>query len=389
MFFRRRADTPASRGQSMVEFALILPILVLFLLLAVDFGRVFFGWVGIQNASRIGANQAARDPEPWSDGTPDALYYQRIAEDLQAINCDADTDDDGDIDDDDLPPPMFTDGAGTADIYEIGDHVSVTLECGMSFVTPLVGLIVGDPMPISAQSSFTVYGGTINGVPVAEEPTATACLAGEREVPQLVGLSVATARGTWTNAGFSFDAFSPAPAVDDANLVITQTTSPASNPGDCLSVTATVVVTHTEPEECTAPEINVPILVGLTVAEARDVWDNDFTGTFSPATGNDDDIVKTQTTSPSAGLLDCADPSTSVTVTFGAATPPPPPTCEMKQVLGKTPAEAQSQYQTIGFTGSFTTKPSDKPTWKVKSQSLIGGQTYPCTASLEVDLENK
>lgn len=388
MFLRNRTQR-SSRGQSMVEFALILPILALFLLLAVDFGRVFFGWVGIQNASRIGANQAARDPEPWADGTTDSLYYERIAQDLAAINCDADVDDDGDVDEDDLPVPVFTNGGGTADVYEIGDRVSVTLECGMSFITPLVSVIVGDPLPISAQSSFTIFGGTINGVPVAEEPPATACLAGERSVPQLVGQSVATARSTWTTAGFSFDAFSPAPAADDANLVITQTTSPASAPGDCLPMTATVVVTHTEPEECTPPEINMPILVGMTVAEARDVWDESFTGTFTPVSGNDDEVVETQTTSPSVGFLECADPATSVTVTFGPAAPPPPPTCTMPQVLGKTPAAAKTDYDTAGFTGSFTTKPANKPTWKVKSQSLIGGQTYPCTASLEVDLESK
>jgi hypothetical protein len=62
----------------------------------------------------------------------------------------------------------------------------------------------------------------------------------------------------------------------------------------------------------------------------------------------------------------------------------------MTQVLGMTPAQALNQYQTVAkFTGTFSTKPTNKPTWKVKSQSLIGGQSYPCTASLEVDLENK
>jgi hypothetical protein len=375
----------------MVEFALILPLLVLLLLLAVDFGRVFFGWVGVQNASRIGANQAARDPEPWSDGDTDALYYQRISEDLAAINCDADTDNDGDIDENDLPDPVFTDGGGDpTDFYEIGDHASVTLECGMSFITPLVGLIVGDPMPISAQASFTIFGGKINGVPVAEEPPTTPCLAGERTVPQMVGMSVATARSTWTTAGFLFDSFSPAPATDDDDLVLTQTTSPTSTAGGCLPSTATVVVTHKPPDTCTAPQVNVPILVGRTGAAARDVWDDLFTGTFSPPNGNDADIVKTQTTTTGAGFLECADPSIGVTVTFEPATPPPPPSCTMTQVLGMTPAQALNQYQTVAkFTGAFSTKPTDKPTWKVKSQSLIGGQSYPCTASLEVDLENK
>ena len=61
----------------------------------------------------------------------------------------------------------------------------------------------------------------------------------------------------------------------------------------------------------------------------------------------------------------------------------------MTQVLGFTPAAAQSDYQTAGFAGAFTTKPANKPTWTVKTQSLIGGQKYACTASLEVNLENK
>lgn len=370
--------------------ALILPILVLFLLLAIDFGRVFFGWVGVQNASRIGANQAAKDPEPWADGTSDARYYLRMAEDLSAINCDADTDDDGDIDEDDLPDPVFSNKVGDpADSHEIGDQVTVTLECGMEFLTPLVSLIAGDPMPISATTTFTVFGGEIEGVPVAAELPTTPCLAGERQVPDLVGMSVAQARSTWTGTGF-FGAFSPPPATEDDELVLTQTTIAASSPGDCRPDSTTVSVTHKAPDVCTPPEINVPILVGLTGADARDAWtDATFVGAFNPLAGNDADIVETQTTSSGADPLECADPAVTVTVTFKASTPPPPPTCEMKQVLGATPATADSTYRTQGFTGTFTTKPSDKPSWKVKSQSLIGGQKYPCTASLEVDLENK
>ena len=50
------------RGQALVEFALILPLLVLLLLLAIDFGRVFFGWVALNNAARIAANEAAVQP---------------------------------------------------------------------------------------------------------------------------------------------------------------------------------------------------------------------------------------------------------------------------------------------------------------------------------------
>ena len=33
---------PRTRGQALVEFALVLPIMILVLLLAIDFGRLFF-----------------------------------------------------------------------------------------------------------------------------------------------------------------------------------------------------------------------------------------------------------------------------------------------------------------------------------------------------------
>ena len=54
-----RGSRPRRRGQAMVEFALVLPLLVLLLVMAIDFGRVFFGWVALQNATRIAADYAA------------------------------------------------------------------------------------------------------------------------------------------------------------------------------------------------------------------------------------------------------------------------------------------------------------------------------------------
>ena len=62
MFRRHASDMPVSRGQALVEFALVLPVLALLLVLAIDFGRVFFGWVSVTNAARIGANYAGQHP---------------------------------------------------------------------------------------------------------------------------------------------------------------------------------------------------------------------------------------------------------------------------------------------------------------------------------------
>jgi Flp pilus assembly protein TadG len=53
---------PRSRGQTLVEFALILPVFMLLLLIAIDFGRMFFTYVQVNNAAREGAHYGAKSP---------------------------------------------------------------------------------------------------------------------------------------------------------------------------------------------------------------------------------------------------------------------------------------------------------------------------------------
>jgi len=50
------------KGQSLVEFALILPILLILVLGAMDIGRLFFTKTVITNAAREGANHLAYHP---------------------------------------------------------------------------------------------------------------------------------------------------------------------------------------------------------------------------------------------------------------------------------------------------------------------------------------
>lgn len=61
---------PRSRGQALVEFALILPIFMLLALAAVDLGRVFYSQITVTNAARAGAMMAAADPSSFSSGAP-------------------------------------------------------------------------------------------------------------------------------------------------------------------------------------------------------------------------------------------------------------------------------------------------------------------------------
>ena len=50
-----RRDLRRERGQSLVEFAVLLPILVLILMGVLDFGRVFYAYTTIANAAYQGA----------------------------------------------------------------------------------------------------------------------------------------------------------------------------------------------------------------------------------------------------------------------------------------------------------------------------------------------
>lgn len=53
--------TPARRGQSLVEFALVLPMLIVLLLGIVDFGRVFHAGIVVEAAARNAAEAAAQE----------------------------------------------------------------------------------------------------------------------------------------------------------------------------------------------------------------------------------------------------------------------------------------------------------------------------------------
>jgi Flp pilus assembly protein TadG len=65
--YRRRED-----GQAVVEFALVLPLLLLILLGIVQFGSVFRDYIALTDATRVGARQAsvARSIQPESNRVP-------------------------------------------------------------------------------------------------------------------------------------------------------------------------------------------------------------------------------------------------------------------------------------------------------------------------------
>jgi Flp pilus assembly protein TadG len=68
--FLRHRHERRSRGQSLVELALILPIFLVLLSAALDLGRLAAARVTVANAAREGAFQAATEPSSYQAGQP-------------------------------------------------------------------------------------------------------------------------------------------------------------------------------------------------------------------------------------------------------------------------------------------------------------------------------
>ena len=223
--WRRRE---VSRGQALVEFALVLPVLALLLVMAVDFGRVFYGWVALNNAARVGANYAALHADAWAapDNTDKqaerAEYFQQIVNDAKAVNC-SPTPAASNID-----PPTFTASDGVTPVTGIpplGGQARVQLSCEMGLVTPLAGALLGGPVQLDATSIFTVRAGSIDGIPVigaVPTPTPTASPA---PTPTPTGSPAGTASPTpsATPCPLPIANFSATPTKDKGPMFVTFT----------------------------------------------------------------------------------------------------------------------------------------------------------------------
>lgn len=66
---RRRQLRSGSRGQALVELALVTPILLLLLLAAIDLGRVYYAQISVENAAREAALVASSSPGGFVPGS--------------------------------------------------------------------------------------------------------------------------------------------------------------------------------------------------------------------------------------------------------------------------------------------------------------------------------
>jgi Flp pilus assembly protein TadG len=227
------------RGQSLVEFAISFPIVMLMVLFGIDFGRVFMGWVTLTNAVREAANFAAINPTAWQgtgNAAAQAEYARLITAESGSTSCSLPSP---------LPSPSFPSGT------DLGSPATVSITCRFSLITPLIKNLLGNAINVSASASFPVRNGYIAGTGVTTGlpsfsagaptptvgptatpmPTATpfptpspvitpvpTCV-----VPDLVNTQTTQATKAWTDAGFSANNLSFNPLVPPNYKIKTQT----------------------------------------------------------------------------------------------------------------------------------------------------------------------
>ena len=159
-----------SLGQSVVEFALVVPVFILLLLMAVDFGRLFFSYVQVTNAAREGAAYAAAAPT-------DTVGIQARALQETSVQGQAG----------EHPLVVTASCANTAGAAMAcvqapggtgkGNTVTVHVEEPFGFLTPLMSQFVGPGFQIGSSSTVAVLGlaptGSGNGGLCATLPTAS------------------------------------------------------------------------------------------------------------------------------------------------------------------------------------------------------------------------
>ena len=395
-----------TRGQSLVEFALVLPIMLLLTLTALDFGRVYLGYINLQNMARIAANAAANHPEAWSGaGDADAklAYQNQILGDAVASNCDlpkvagVQT----------APPPTFSD-ADADGKYEIGDTAQVSITCQFHVITPVISNIVGGSVSVSASSVFPVKSGmTDPGAGAGPGIPPTAAFTGNAAVSPstLSGTAPFTVVFRDTSGGGAPTAW----AWDFNDPTSASPTSPLrdplghtfSNAGSYVvsmqatnaygSSTAFMTITVTDATSVDFHADRQSVTVGTTVT---------FTDTSSPgisyawtfgagegtATGVGPVTHRYNTAGTYAVSLTVTYASGPVLLNRPAYISVSAANCVVPSFDGVHRNSAQSTWNAAGFTGTVSDGPNPpNGNYVITSQSIQATLLYPCNTNIQVN----
>ena len=136
---RARGRGKGSTGQSLVEFALIFPVLILVLVAVFDVGRLVFAYNDVTNAARTGARVAIVDQT--ANKARNAVISQATSLGLTSADI--------------TVLYLEADLSGGCSPLALGCVVEITASFDWQAITPIIGSIVG-PITVTTETRMPI-----------------------------------------------------------------------------------------------------------------------------------------------------------------------------------------------------------------------------------------
>lgn len=384
-----------SRGQSLVEFALVLPIILMLTLIALDFGRVYLGWINLQSMARIGANLAANNPTAWStpgDPAVKARYQNQIRNDATANNCDLPTV--GGVET--APAPTFTGSA-------LGEKATVALTCTFGIITPGISAILGASVNVSSSAVFPVKSGmtVTDGSTGLTPPNAAFTGNGQVAPSSLSGpapFNVVfrdTSGGSPTSWLWDFKDGSTSTLQDPLDHLFVApgtylVTLTASNSEGSSTATMGITVTESSAVDFTADRTSGRPPLSVNFTDTSTAGGTAYAWTFGTGegTGTGQTVTHVYSTAGTYTVsLTVTYPTGDVTQTKTNYITVDPGLCRVPHLDGVRRSQAQSTWNAARFTGTVTDGPAAPSGngWIITTQSIVADSDVPCTSSIVVN----
>ena len=391
-----------SRGQSIVELALIAPVMLLIIMVGLDFGRVFLGWVNLNNTARIAANFAAANATAMAGtGTihDDAVarYEALIQADATTINCKLPNP---------IPEPTYPSGT------DLGGLAHVALDCDFGVITPIISSILGSTVTVSASSDFPIRSGIVADVPPGGGGTVKALFnvnpgtgTGSGTTPLVVTYTdVSTGSPTSYDWDLNGDGVtdstqignSPSPltysftvpGVYFASLTVsngtstdtaTQVITVNAPPGPVVAFTVNPSTSGTAPFAVTFTNNSTganPLTYAWDFDTAAGVTVDSTAKNASHTYNTAGTYIVTLTVTDKNGTSN----SGTATIIVSAAVP----MCTVPDFKNQTTGpQIQTDWQAAGFTTTVVFNPTRPPEYKIKTQTLAKGSLQPCATAVQ------
>jgi Flp pilus assembly protein TadG len=133
---RTPSTPPRAAGQAIVELAILLPLILLILLGAIDFGRVFILTTQLENAAREGAAYGAVKPTD-AAGITSAARQELGGDTAVSISVSCST-------------------TCTSSSAAAGNTITVQAQRTFAFVTPFMASVLGGPLTPSMSATAVI-----------------------------------------------------------------------------------------------------------------------------------------------------------------------------------------------------------------------------------------